>query len=65
MIGRPASPARIRAVVFAQIMREAAVAKSPAPVVTVSADDTGTVCAFIQYADAKTGQTQTFNIPVA
>jgi phage baseplate assembly protein W len=55
-VGQPGAPAAISAVARAQVLREAAVAVVPAPVVnTVGADD-GTVTATLSYADAASGQ---------
>ena len=64
-IGRPANAARLRALIFAQMTQESLVAKSPPPVVTVTATDDGTVTAFVQYTDATTGATQTLTLPGA
>lgn len=63
-VGQPTNAPRIRAVVFAQMLQEAEVAKSPAPTVTVTTDNAGTVFAEVTYADASTGATQTLKLPV-
>jgi len=57
-VGQPAAVSRIRAVIRSQIFKEAAVARTPEPVVEVSFDHAGTVYVHIRYADATTGQTQ-------
>jgi phage baseplate assembly protein W len=64
-VGQPASAARIEAVIRSQILQEAAVAQTPAPVVAVTADNAGTVYVELRYADAATGATQslTFSVP--
>ncbi|CAH2606511.1 conserved protein of unknown function (plasmid) [Rhodovastum atsumiense] len=64
MVGQPANAQRIAAIARAQMRQEAAVASSPAPTVTVSAQDDGTVVASIRYVDADTGETQTLTAPV-
>jgi phage baseplate assembly protein W len=58
LIGTPAAPDRIRALIRSQIFREAAVARTPEPVIDVQADSAGTVFVQIHYADAATGTTQ-------
>lgn len=63
-VGQPASASRIRAVVRSQIFREAAVARSPEPVVEVRAGDDGRVFVSIRYADAYSGATQSLSFPV-
>ena len=63
-VGQPASAARIRAVVRSQIFREAAVARSPEPVVEVRAGDDGRVFVSIRYADADSGETQSLSLSV-
>ena len=63
-IGRPLAAARMKALIFAQMMQESRVARSPPPVVTVTSSHDGTTYAFVRYADALTGQTQTLNLPV-
>lgn len=64
MIGQPASAPGIEAIIRAQVGLEAAVATTPEPLVSVTVNPDGTVYAFIQYADAQTGQTQTLQFPV-
>jgi phage baseplate assembly protein W len=63
-VGQPASAAQIRAVVRSQIFREAAVARSPEPVVDVQTDSIGTVYVHIRYADAASGATQVLSFSV-
>lgn len=57
-VGQPAATQRIRATIRSQIFKEAAVARTPEPVIDVSFDSAGTVYVHIRYADATTGQTQ-------
>ena len=57
-VGQPAATGRIRATIRSQIFKEAAVARTPEPVIDVSFDHAGTVYVHIRYADAATGQTQ-------
>lgn len=64
MVGQPAYPGRIAAVARAQMLRETAVARSPAPLVTASGLPTGTVTLSIRYADATTGDSATLSVPV-
>jgi hypothetical protein len=64
MVGQPANPAAIQGLITSQMLQEAAVAQSPLPQVTVSSDNNGTVYAYVQYADADTGQTQVLTVPL-
>jgi phage baseplate assembly protein W len=57
-VGQPAAVARIRATIRSQIFKEAAVARTPEPVIDVTFDQAGTVYVHIRYADTITGQTQ-------
>ena len=57
-VGQPASTSRIAAVVRSQIFKEAAVARTPEPVIDVQQDHAGTVYVHIRYADTATGETQ-------
>jgi phage baseplate assembly protein W len=57
-VGQPAAINQIRAVIRSQIFKEAAVARTPEPLVDVTFDQTGTVYVHVRYADASTGQTQ-------
>jgi hypothetical protein len=54
-VGMPAAPASIVGITKAQLLLEAAVAVSPAPAVTTSVADDGTVTLMLRYADAPTG----------
>jgi phage baseplate assembly protein W len=64
-VGQPAAPAAIQAIVRGQILKEAAVAKNPAPVVTAVGADDGTVTLTITYTDAYTQQTSILTFPVS
>ena len=57
-VGRPAQISQIRAVIRSQIFKEAAVGRSPEPIIDVSFDQSGTVYVHVRYTDATTGQTQ-------
>jgi phage baseplate assembly protein W len=63
-VGQPASAARIRAVVRSQVFREAAVARSPEPVIAVAAGADGTTVVRIRYADAQTGEAQALSFSI-
>jgi len=63
-VGSPASAAQIRAVVRSQIFKEAAVARTPEPIVDVTADASGTVYVYLRYADAASGTTQILSFSV-
>jgi hypothetical protein len=65
-LGRPMAAARIRAVIRSQMYQEAAVARLPAPVISVKPGRDGIFVANIQYIDANTGQSVplTFQIEV-
>lgn len=63
-VGQPTSAPRIRAVVRGQIFKEAAVARSPEPVIEVEAGRDGTTVVRIRYADADTGETQTLGFSI-
>ncbi len=62
-VGRNASVAEVRALIRGQMLLEAAVAKIPEPVVTVSAIDGG-VTVDVQYNDAATGAQQFLSFDV-
>ncbi len=64
MVGQPANQARIVAIVRGQMMRETAVARTPAPIIDVATRADGVVLLHIQYADADTGSPQTLTVPV-
>ena len=63
-VGSPVSTTQIQAVVRSQIFKEAAVARSPEPIVQVTADAAGRVFVYIRYADAATGATQILSFSV-
>jgi hypothetical protein len=63
-VGQPASAARIRSVIRGQIFQEAAVARTPEPVIDVRATAAGTVTALVSYADSTTGETQVLSFTV-
>lgn len=63
-VGLPANTAQIRAVVRGQIFKEAAVARTPEPVIDVQAGQDGSVYVDIRYVDAATGGTQTLSFTV-
>lgn len=63
-VGQVANVARIQALIRAQMLAENVVARKPPPVITVTSNGDGSVFAYIQYADAATGATQTLNLPV-
>ena len=60
-IGQAALPDRIRATIRSQIFKEAAVARTPEPVIDVQVGTEGTVSVHIRYVDATYGQTQTLS----
>lgn len=64
-VGMPADAARIRAVVRGQVFKEAAVARTPEPVIEVASDQAGEVAVQIRYADAAAGVTQTLAFTVS
>lgn len=57
-VGQPADATRIRAVIRSQIFKEAAVARTPEPMIDVLSDGAGTVTVQVSYVDAATGATQ-------
>jgi phage baseplate assembly protein W len=63
-VGQPASAARIRAVVRGQIFKEAAVARSPEPVVQARDDNAGGLAVQLRYGDAAGGQPQLLTFSV-
>ncbi len=62
-VGQPTRPERLRGLIRAQMLREAAVARTPTPSVEITAGVDGTVGAMIRYADNDDGTTQTISIP--
>jgi hypothetical protein len=63
-VGLPGAPAAINGTTRAQILQEAAVAQTPAPVVATTGSVDGTVTLTIRYADAATGQTNLLSFSV-
>lgn len=63
-VGEPVDTARLRAVIRTQIFREAAVARSPEPVIDVQPAPAGAVYVGITYTDAPSGATQLLNFTV-
>ncbi len=57
-VGQPAGKATIAAVIRSQIFKEAAVARTPEPIIDIQQDRAGSVYVHIRYADATTGETQ-------
>ncbi len=56
-IGRPGASTAITGVARIQVLREAAVARTPAPFITTTVDPSGTATLTLRYADAANGQT--------
>jgi len=56
-VGQPGAPAAISGVARAQMLLEATVAVTPAPVIGTVAGDDGTVTLSLNYTDAATNQT--------
>jgi hypothetical protein len=66
-IGQPVDPRRIAAIVRGQIFKEAAVARTPEPVIDVAlapGGGTGGVYLHIRYVDAGTGNSQSLSVPL-
>lgn len=63
-IGQPGAPAAIAGVARAQILKEAAVANTPAPVVNALAGVDGSVNLTVSYADAQTGSANSLSFSV-
>jgi hypothetical protein len=61
-VGLVANRLRIAALAKAQMYREAAVARNPAPIVSVDVQNTGVVTLGIKYADAASQKPQTLNL---
>lgn len=67
-IGQPGNVLQIRAVIRSQIFKEAAVARTPEPVIDVEFSPSGavgTVYVHIRYVDAPTRETQTLSFSVS
>ena len=63
-IGQPGGAQAIQATIRGQIFKEAAVARTPEPVVTVDFSDDGEASVTIRYVDATSGQTEVLNFSV-
>lgn len=66
-VGQPANALQIEAVIRSQIFKEAAVARTPEPLIDVQVSPggaAGIVYVHIRYADAATGQTQVLSFSV-
>lgn len=63
-VGRPINIASIEALIRAQMALETAVAQSPEPIITVSADVVGRLFAQIRYADGGTATPASLSISV-
>ncbi len=63
-VGLPGAAAAISAAIRGQIFKEAAIAQTPAPVITLQADQSGSIYVQILYADAVTSVTQTLTFTV-
>jgi hypothetical protein len=63
-VGQPADATRIRAVVRGQIFKEAAVARTPEPVVVARDDHAGGLAVDIRYADGPAGGPQLLSFTV-
>jgi phage baseplate assembly protein W len=63
-VGQPGANAAIQAVVRTQMLQEAAVAASPAPVISAAASHDGTVNLTVQYSDTTTRQTSAISFSV-
>lgn len=63
-IGQPGDAAKIQAVIRSQIFKEAAVSRSPEPVIDVQIGSDGVVYVHLRYVEAPTGQTQTLSFSV-
>lgn len=61
-VGQPVDVAGIEALIRSQMLLEAAVARDPEPVVTVSVDPAGSLFVQVRYADADTAQDRILNI---
>lgn len=64
LVGQPANDGRITALARGQMFQEAAVARTPAPVITTQVQTDNAVILSIRYADALTGQSVALTVPV-
>ena len=58
-VGQPGAASAISAAIRGQIFKEAAVAQTPAPIIDLQADQSGSIYVQVRYADAATSTTQT------
>lgn len=66
-VGSPASPLHIRAVIRSQVFKEAAVARTPEPVIDVEMTPgagNGGAYVHLRYSDSETNQTQPLTLTV-
>lgn len=63
-VGRPVSVRAVRGLVRAQILKEAAVAPDPTPVITVTMPTPGVMSVTVQYVDANTGSPSVLSFDV-
>lgn len=61
-VGQPAAPQRLAALIAAQAVQEAAVARAPAPQVGVTSGADGTLTAVLRYTSSATGAGQQLTI---
>lgn len=60
-VGQPGAALAIQAAIRGQMSKEAAVAQTPAPVIDLTPDPSGTLYVHIRYADAESGATKTIS----
>lgn len=63
-VGQPADPPAICALVRQQMLREAAVAPDPDPVIDVQSDPGGILFIQVRYADAATAEARTLSLQI-
>lgn len=63
-VGQPVNAMAIRAVIRSQIFKEAAVARSPEPVIEVTGQPDGSVFVSILYVDTPSGETELLTFTV-
>ncbi len=63
-VGQPGAAAAIAGVARAQMLQEAGVAQTPAPVINAAAADNGIITLTLRYADAQNGQTDSVSFSV-
>jgi phage baseplate assembly protein W len=64
-LGQPIAEQRISAITRGQIFKEAAVARTPSPVIQTVSDRTGGVVLTLRYADAQQKGTVVMTVPVS